>query len=440
MKIIAFIYALVSNAAYKNIKAGFVNKRMRTISNFFMKLRETIMQRFPERQLYFRTNGVVRFVSISHRTQLIAIFALFGVFVWTALTSYSYVFRAEILAAKDVELAKAEKNYTKANEQFDNLKKDIQKSTMALEQRQIYLQQLLEADKSLSSTMLPDQKQSQIKNTLPQKNNAEPDVISYNAESSDVIGVYQNHKAQLANFEFSIARIEQQQQALAEKMISRISRKIEYVENTLKKSGIKSSKLIQLSRNRPSLSMAMGGPFILYSENNDIDLSSNEPFAKLYAHHNRLIDLESAMQHIPVGKPAKKYYISSSFGIRKDPFKKKWARHHGIDMAGWWKTPIYASANGTIIKAGRNGAYGNFIEIDHGNGFRSRYGHLSKILVKKGDKVTLEQKIGLMGSTGRSTSPHLHYEIWFNGKPINPQKIFKASNNVLKIQRQEYDS
>ncbi len=414
-----------------------MSKRKRTIPILVKKLSDVIARIFPERQLYFRTNGVVRFISISQRTQIFTSLVLLSVFVWVGLTSISYVYREEILAAKDMDLNQAKKNYADSNNQFSKLKNDIKKSTMALEQRQIYLQQLLDADKSLSTSIMTEQ------NKTIEKNEQKLEIIATPSETKanpDVSSIYSDHQNQIASLDFSITRIEEQQQKLAEFMIDRISTKITYVEKTLETSGIKSVKLMQLAKNRPSLSMAMGGPFILYSENNDIDLSSNEPFAKLYAHYNRLIDLESAMQHIPVGKPAKKYYISSSFGIRKDPFKKKWARHHGVDMAGWWKTPIYASANGTVLKAGRNGAYGKFIEIDHGNGFRSRYGHLSKLKVKKGDKVTLEQEIGLMGTTGRSTSPHLHYEIWFNGKPINPQKIFKASNNVLKIQRQEYDS
>lgn len=414
---------------------------MRDISNLFNKLKDLCERLFPERQLYFRTNGIVRFISISQKTQIFISTVLFGVLVWSIVTSYSFVFRSQIMAAKDLELAAVEKNYHNANKQFDELKKNIEKSTKALEQRQIYLQQLLDADKSLTTS--DDGLETEATGGQSDQESASqaiPFDISHDLNNDDEDTVYAEHNRHLSNLAFSIKRIEQQQQALAERMIDRISSKIAYVEDTLNTSGIKTEKLMQLAENRPSLSMAMGGPFILYTENNDIDLSTNEPFAKLYSYYNRLIDLESSIHHIPVGKPAKKYYISSSFGIRKDPFKKKWARHHGIDMAGWWKTPIYASADGTVIKAGRNGAYGNFIEIDHGNGFRSRYGHLSKIKVKKGEQVTLEQEIGLMGSTGRSTSPHLHYEIWFNGKPINPSKIFKAADNVLKIQRQEYSS
>jgi len=379
----------------------------------------------------------VRFISISHRTQILTSLIFLGVLLWSIVTTYSYVFRAEILAEKDHELTVAQKKYADSNTQFDKLKNDIEKSTKALEQRQVYLQQLLDADKSLSNSMTSEPEEPEKETPQNTKGAAaQPNISSLSHESS----LHSRHQRHLVNLRFNIDRIEQQQQAIAEKMIEHISTKIDYVENTLKKSGIKSGKLIELAKNRPSLSFAMGGPFILYSENNAIDLTDNEPFANLYTHYNRLIDLESAVQHIPVGKPLKKYYISSGYGIRKDPFKKKWATHHGLDMAGWWKTPIYASANGIITKARWNGAYGNFIEIDHGNGFRSRYGHLSKIEVKKGDHVVMAQEIGRMGTTGRSTSPHLHYEIWFNGKPINPMKIFKASNNVLKIQRQEYGS
>jgi hypothetical protein len=160
-----------------------------------------------------------------------AFLTLLSVIVWSALTSYSFIFRAEILAAKDVELAVAEKNFTEATVQFDKLKNDIKKSTMALEQRQIYLQQLLDADKSLSTSIAPQQKPLAAKAKKSLKK------ISYN---SDLSGVYADHQTQLTNLRFSITRIEQQQQALAENMIERISTNIAYVDKTLKQSGINS--------------------------------------------------------------------------------------------------------------------------------------------------------------------------------------------------------
>ncbi|MFT6209239.1 MAG: murein DD-endopeptidase MepM/ murein hydrolase activator NlpD, partial [Colwellia sp.] len=135
--------------------------------------------------------------------------------------------------------------------------------------------------------------------------------------------------------------------------------------------------------------------------------------------------------NIPVIFPAKDYYISSLFGIRKDPMLKHPAMHKGIDMAGWLKTEIFASADGTVRRAGINGSYGRFIEIDHHNGFMTRFGHLHKIKVKKGQEISKDDVIGLMGSSGRSTSTHLHYEVLFNNKQINPLSLIKALKNVL---------
>ena len=106
------------------------------------------------------------------------------------------------------------------------------------------------------------------------------------------------------------------------------------------------------------------------------------------------------------------------------------AYHKGVDLAGWHKTEIFAPADGTVLRAGRNGGYGNFIELQHKNGFVTRFGHLNKINVKKGQTVTKNDVIGLMGSTGRSTGTHLHYEVLLNDKHVNPVKITKALSRV----------
>jgi len=122
----------------------------------------------------------------------------------------------------------------------------------------------------------------------------------------------------------------------------------------------------------------------------------------------------------PAGKPVESGWISSSFGKRSDPFTGKPAFHNGIDFSSHEGTGIKAAADGVVIWAGKNGGYGNLVEIDHGNGYVTRYAHNSKILVKVGDKVKAGQPISKMGKTGRATAPHLHFEVLKNGRKINP--------------------
>lgn len=114
-------------------------------------------------------------------------------------------------------------------------------------------------------------------------------------------------------------------------------------------------------------------------------------------------------------------WVTSVFGSRDDPFTGGRVMHAGIDLAAAEGTQVVAPAAGTITQAGDNGGYGNFIAIDHGRGIVTQYGHLSRVLVKAGDRVTRGQHIGALGNTGRSTGPHLHYEVRLNGIPVNPR-------------------
>ena len=125
----------------------------------------------------------------------------------------------------------------------------------------------------------------------------------------------------------------------------------------------------------------------------------------------------------PKGKPVRSGWISSYYGYRNDPFNGKRQFHSGIDFAGRLGTPILSAAGGVVVKAGKNGRYGLMVEIDHKNGYHTRYGHASEILVKVGDVVKKGQEIARMGSTGRSTGPHLHFEVIKNGHKINPKRL-----------------
>ncbi|MBW1635531.1 MAG: peptidoglycan DD-metalloendopeptidase family protein [Deltaproteobacteria bacterium] len=174
---------------------------------------------------------------------------------------------------------------------------------------------------------------------------------------------------------------------------------------------------IDLNRPKESGTKNSGGPFIKEPKARYDDL--------LYTTDKYL----KTIQHIPLGRPIKGS-ITSRFGKRKDPVNRKNAFHSGIDLHGTRGEKIRATADGIVEKVFRNGGYGKYISINHGNGYTTGFAHLKKYLVKKGESVKRGQVIGLVGNTGRSTGPHLHYEICLDKKPINPYKFMKIASLV----------
>jgi murein DD-endopeptidase MepM/ murein hydrolase activator NlpD len=134
------------------------------------------------------------------------------------------------------------------------------------------------------------------------------------------------------------------------------------------------------------------------------------------------------MQGVPAGKPIWNYHVSSPFGHRADPFNKKSAAHKGVDLASNKGNIIKVMADGKVTHSEWVNGYGNMIEIDHTNGFKTKYAHLNKSYVKKGQIVKKGEQIGEVGSTGRSTGPHLHYEVIYNGANVDPMAFITALN------------
>ena len=124
--------------------------------------------------------------------------------------------------------------------------------------------------------------------------------------------------------------------------------------------------------------------------------------------------------------------ITSGFGYRRDPFNGRAALHSGIDFKGAMGSPIFAAAEGRVTFAGRKGGYGNAVEVTHSNGLLTRYAHLSRIDVRPGQMVAAGATLGGLGSTGRSTGPHLHFEVRINDRAVNPRPFLEAAPNVLK--------
>ena len=120
------------------------------------------------------------------------------------------------------------------------------------------------------------------------------------------------------------------------------------------------------------------------------------------------------------------FRLSSGYGMRNDPFSGERAFHAGLDFAAPWKSPALATAPGTVIRVGWSGPYGRIVDVDHGNGVVTRYGHLAEFMVAQGDEVAAGQPIGLVGSSGRSTGAHLHYEVRVGTRAQNPWRFLKA--------------
>ncbi|MDP6708498.1 MAG: peptidoglycan DD-metalloendopeptidase family protein [Alphaproteobacteria bacterium] len=142
--------------------------------------------------------------------------------------------------------------------------------------------------------------------------------------------------------------------------------------------------------------------------------------------------LNNVAERLPLAAPVTPYKLSSRFGKRRDPFTKRWAQHEGVDLSAPRRSPVLATAPGRVSFVGWKGAYGRMIEIDHGYGLKTRYGHLYRTYVKKGDQVIKQERIAVIGSSGRSTGRHLHYEVRFDGQPLDPKTFLKAGDHVFK--------
>jgi murein DD-endopeptidase MepM/ murein hydrolase activator NlpD len=174
----------------------------------------------------------------------------------------------------------------------------------------------------------------------------------------------------------------------------------------------------------------VGGPFIPISQVPE-DAFMRQVFRVRHSasEHERLIkQFEGLPVLLPVSGDAE---ITSGFGARVDPFLKQLAFHAGVDLRGDNGDPVRATAAGIVVFAGKHPAYGLMVEIDHGNGHATRYAHLSAILVKEGAVLKAGAVLGKIGSTGRSTGPHLHYEVRLNGEPIDPRRYLRAGRRLL---------
>jgi murein DD-endopeptidase MepM/ murein hydrolase activator NlpD len=217
-----------------------------------------------------------------------------------------------------------------------------------------------------------------------------------------------------------LTRAEKVQVAQAAAAARALDARYEHAAAELQKMGITPARLQE---------GGVGGPFEAVAK-------GDPTFKQLFMSWKKLDTLQDGAIAVPSDKPVKTAAFTSGFGVRSDPFQARAAMHPGIDLAGAVGTPIYATADGLVLRAGWNsGGYGNLVEIDHGRGIATRYGHMSAVLVQAGQHITRGQQIGRMGSTGRSTGSHLHYEVRIDGRPVNPVPFMKSTDYLVAMQR-----
>jgi murein DD-endopeptidase MepM/ murein hydrolase activator NlpD len=169
------------------------------------------------------------------------------------------------------------------------------------------------------------------------------------------------------------------------------------------------------------VSRAKGGPFIPPTK-------ANPPDGDVLA--GTIAGIRGLAKTLPLSTPLERYQVGSRFGPRRDPFNGRSAVHTGLDFDAAYMTPIYATAPGIVTYAGYRGAYGKAVEIDHGNGIATLYGHMHRYTVSVGQRVEAHTQIGLLGSTGRASGPHVHYEVIVNGQPQDPEKFIELARLV----------
>ena len=231
------------------------------------------------------------------------------------------------------------------------------------------------------------------------------------------------------------AALEQKQLALVDKAAATAETRIRDAEALIGRLGLNPGRFMAQSFARSAGSFTrtgLGGPYVPAQ---DGAAGADPKFAELFVNWQRVEQLEDAMASLPSFVPARSYTLTSSYGFRYDPFHGRGAQHAGLDMAGAHGEPIYAAATGRVVRAERYGAYGNTVDIDHGRGIMTRYAHLSSINVSVGDRVEMGQRIAGMGSTGRSTGTHLHYEVRIDGQPVNPRPFIESSRYLLAYQQ-----
>lgn len=254
-----------------------------------------------------------------------------------------------------------------------------------------------------------------------------------NASAGDLVGPAKSGEKGRLTTKISVApeaaplvRLAERQRDFALMLTSAVERRADKAAAAIRSFGLNPDNLVR------NAARAQGGPFVPWKGDKGAMTGELEELASALA---RMEFLERSLLAIPSGKPTTAPMQTSSYGYRRDPFNGHAAFHAGIDFPGSYGQPILSAAGGRIGYVGQRQGYGNVVEVEHGNGLMTRYAHLSGFAGRVGQTVARGDTIGRMGSTGRSTGTHLHFEVRLNGQAINPRRFLEAAQDVLQVQQ-----
>ncbi|MEH3124183.1 MAG: M23 family metallopeptidase [Sphingomonas phyllosphaerae] len=370
-------------------------------------MRAQIDQWFPDREFIMRAQGQVRFIRLSARTQkraatgaLVLALAYVGSIGTLALIRWHDARDASALLGRQARVEKAESRVAAYRRNLDDVTADLKR-------RQDFIEKVTQAHLGV----------------LPADSKDGETVTNSHSEATRTIDKVSTAVPEAAN----LARMEARQLAFVESLTRYADRRAARGLAMMRRLGVDPGMMLGGPGGREG-NDAMGGPLLtLFTE---ADGALDPRFARLGASLARMSALDRALSRMPQVLPASVDSISSGFGYRVDPFTRHGSFHPGLDFRGPLGAGIYAAARGTVSFVGQRSGYGNCVEVTHGPGLVTRYAHMSAFHSNVGQQVAAGQLIGAIGSTGRSTGPHLHFEVRINGRPTNPRPFLEARSHV----------
>lgn len=349
----------------------------------------------------------MKFIRISRRAQIATIGFVSAALVGWAGTTLSMALTNASIAQERAALAAKGQSVAKAAGKVADYRKSVEDLAQDLEARQDFMDGLYkthfgaEEGNAAGADLISDAKGEKKAARLSTK-------ISMAPEAAPLV------------------RIADRQRRFALLLTHAVERRADKAAAAIRSFGLNPDALAR------SAARAQGGPFVPWSGDKADMTPELEQLADAMA---RMEFLERSLLAIPSGQPTAAPMMTSSYGYRRDPFNGHAAFHAGIDFPGRYGQPINAAAAGRVAYVGQRQGYGNVVEVEHGNGLMTRYAHLSRFAARVGAKVARGDTIGRMGSTGRSTGTHLHFEVRLNGQAINPRRFLEARKDVLQVQQ-----